>query len=71
MLHRAGSILRRMTMDIDDYLQRMKREYRHLGLAGERCTRCGGAIETLLDSKGKNPMRCCWRCEGRGGGTRG
>jgi hypothetical protein len=50
-------------MDIDDYLQRMKREHRHLGLAGERCPRCGGAIETLLNSEGKNPKRCCWRCE--------
>jgi len=36
---------------------------RHLGLAGERCPVCSEPIETLLNSEGRNPMRCCWRCE--------
>jgi hypothetical protein len=47
--------------------ERVAREHRqfnrHLGPADERCTRCGGAIETLLNSEGRNPLRCCWRCE--------
>jgi hypothetical protein len=36
---------------------------RHLGLAGERCPVCGEPIETLLNNEGRNPMRCCWKCE--------
>jgi hypothetical protein len=36
---------------------------RHLGLASERCPVCGGPIETLLSSAGRDPMRCCWKCE--------
>jgi hypothetical protein len=36
---------------------------RHLGPADERCPRCGEPIETLFNSDGRNPMRCCWRCE--------
>jgi tRNA(Ile2) C34 agmatinyltransferase TiaS len=36
---------------------------RHLGSADELCPQCGGSIETLLDTEGKNPFRCCWRCE--------
>ena len=36
---------------------------RHLGLAGERCPTCGEPIETLLNTEGRNPKRCCWKCE--------
>ena len=36
---------------------------RHLGLAGERCPVCGEPIETLLSSQGRDPKRCCWKCE--------
>jgi len=35
---------------------------RHLGSADERCPRCGGPIETLLDEQGHNPIRGCWLC---------
>jgi hypothetical protein len=35
---------------------------RHLGLVGERCPVWGGEIETLLNSEGRNPFRCCWKC---------
>ena len=40
-----------------------ERRPRHLGLAGERCPVCGEPIETLLSSKGRDPKRCCWKCE--------
>ena len=36
---------------------------RHLGLVGERCPVCGEPIETLLNSEGRDPKRCCWKCE--------
>jgi len=36
---------------------------RHLGLAGEHCPVCGEPIETLLNTQGRNPKRCCWKCE--------
>jgi hypothetical protein len=39
---------------------------RHLGLADERCPRCGEIIETLLSTDGANPLRCCWKCESEG-----
>jgi hypothetical protein len=44
-------------------LEGLKKQFRHLGPADERCPRCGDLIETLLDKDGRNPMRCCWRCE--------
>ena len=44
-------------------LERLKKQFRHLGPAGERCPRCGDPIETLLNKDGRNPKRCCWRCE--------
>lgn len=44
-------------------LAHIERKLRHLGPADECCPRCGGPVETLLDSNGRNPMRCCWRCE--------
>ena len=37
---------------------------RHLGLVGERCPVCGEPIETLLSAQGRNPKRCCWKCDG-------
>jgi len=40
-----------------------ERRPRHLGLAGERCPACGALIETLLNTEGRNPIRCCWKCE--------
>jgi len=36
---------------------------RHLGLVGERCPACGEPIETLLNSQGRDPIRCCWKCK--------
>jgi hypothetical protein len=44
-------------------LEKFKKQFRHLGPADERCPRCDDLIETLLDKNGRNPMRCCWRCE--------
>jgi hypothetical protein len=44
-------------------LENLKKQFRHLGPADERNPRCGDLIETLLDKDGRNPMRCCWRCE--------
>jgi hypothetical protein len=44
-------------------LEKLKKEFRHLGAADERCPRCGDLIETFLDKDGRDPMRCCWRCE--------
>jgi hypothetical protein len=55
--------LRRFINNSEETLRRLKRETRHLGLAGERCPHCGQPIETLLNSEGKNPIRRCWRCE--------
>jgi hypothetical protein len=60
-----------MGKDIDAYHraleqqreQRQWQRYQHLGPADERCPRCGEPVETLLNSEGKNPKRCCWRCE--------
>ena len=40
-----------------------ERRPRHLGLVGERCPVCGEAIETLLSSAGRDPIRCCWKCK--------
>ena len=44
-------------------LERLNKQFRHLGLADERCPRCGDQIETLLNTEGRDPRRCCWRCE--------
>jgi DNA repair exonuclease SbcCD ATPase subunit len=46
-------------------IQKMVREAppKHLGLADEKCPVCGGPIETLFNQDGRNPLRCCWRCE--------
>ena len=44
-------------------LENLKKQFRHLGPVDERCPRCGDLIETLLDKDGRNPKRCCWRCE--------
>ena len=44
-------------------LEPLKKQFRHLGPADERCPRCGDLIETFLNKDGRNPMRCCWRCE--------
>jgi hypothetical protein len=44
-------------------LENLKKQFRHLGPADERCLRCGDLIETFLDRDGRNPTRCCPRCE--------
>lgn len=33
------------------------------GPADEKCPHCGGPIEVLLDTNGRNPERRCWRCD--------
>jgi hypothetical protein len=57
-------------MSDDEFLQRslqnlegLKEKFRYFGPADERCPHCGGPVETFLDKDGRNPMRCCWRCE--------
>jgi hypothetical protein len=64
-----------MGKDIDGYrkaleMQKLSRGLnkflkpdRCFGPAGEQCPRCGELIETLLDTTGRNPTRCCWHCE--------
>ncbi len=44
-------------------LESLKEKFRYFGPADERCSHCGGPVETFLDKDGRNPMRCCWRCE--------
>jgi hypothetical protein len=51
-----------MIQHLGKFLEHSK-PHRHLGLADERCPRCGDLIETLLDNMGRNPLRCCWRCD--------
>jgi hypothetical protein len=55
----------RRAMVIQRAMQNLKKlkPNRHLGSADELCPQCGGSVETLLDTEGKNPFRCCWRCE--------
>jgi hypothetical protein len=36
---------------------------RTFGPADETCPDCGGPIETLLNEQGRDPWRCCFRCE--------
>jgi hypothetical protein len=53
-------------MDIDE-LRRIfngieRRKNRPFGIAGERCPHHGDPIQTFLDTNGRNPMRCCWKC---------
>lgn len=47
---------------VENAWRNLRRQTRHLGLADERCPNCGGPIETLLNSEGRNPTRCCWKC---------
>jgi hypothetical protein len=67
-----------MGKDIDDYRRAVERQKlarvanglskflkpdRCFGPADEHCPQCGELIETLLDTTGRNPTRCCWSCE--------
>jgi hypothetical protein len=46
-------------------LQNMRKKFGkpHIGFVDEKCPVCRNKLETLLNKNGKNPIRCCWRCE--------
>lgn len=60
-----------MSDDLFEYLKALvaqdHKRVRYLGVANEKCPSCGRLIETLLNSSGKNPLRCCWYCEIKSG----
>jgi hypothetical protein len=61
--YRQAFLAQRALRDAERLAREDRHFNRHLGPADERCPRCGDLIETLLNQDGRNPLRCCWRCE--------